>query len=208
MPNPRKGGNHSESDGNNVSRKFALLVGVAALGALVTSCGGDDNGSPTPTPTGTSTPTPTPTPTPTQAQVDFDLSDDFATTSTNANYTFAYFTPAAGGDETFNGASRLNGTASIDFAISPELVSFEFANSTDPVTFDDGDLESASTTLRSYARGDEGLVLELPFNHVLRVRYELQAPFIRDTVPGELRAERVSLFFNRVTTSAAITARP
>ena len=49
-------------------RKYALFVGVAALGALVTSCGGDDTGTPAPTPTDTSTATPTPTPT--EADVD------------------------------------------------------------------------------------------------------------------------------------------
>lgn len=185
-------------------RKYALFVGVAALGALVTSCGGGDgNPTPTPTPTGTATATPTPTPTP--SQVDFDLSDDFATQSTNANYVFAYFTPAAGGDETFNGASRLNGPASIDLAISPELVTFEFADLPAAVTFDDGDFDSVSTTLRRYVRGDESLTMELPFEHVLRVSYEAQADYTRNSVAGVLRGERVSLFFNPVTTTAGIT---
>lgn len=182
-------------------RKYALFVGVAALGALVTSCGGDDTGSPTPTPTDTATPTPTPT----QSQVDFDLTGDFATESTNANYTFAYFTPDGGGDEVFSGASRLNGNAAIEFDASGS-VSFNFVDLEDPVSFTSGDFVSSSATTRTYASGDESLVLELPFSHVLRVSYESQADFTRDSTDGTLRAQRVALFFNRVTTSDAIAA--
>jgi hypothetical protein len=187
-----------------VLRKYALFIGVAALGALVTSCGSDDTGTPTPTPTDTSTATPTPTPTPTT--VTFDLSQDFATESTNANYAFAYFTADSGGDETFSGASRLNGLATINFAISPELVSFDFVDLDDPVTFNDTELVSASATLRSYERGTEKLLMELPYAHVLRVSYESQADFTRDTTDGTLRGQRVSIFFNTVTTADAIAA--
>ena len=185
-------------------RKYALFVGVAALGALVTSCGGDDTGTPAPTPTDTSTATPTPTPT--QAPTDFDFTQDFATTSTNANYAFAYFTPDAGGDETFSAGSRLNGNAIIDYAVSPEAVSFGFADLDDPVPFDDGDFVSGSATLRNYERSTEKLIMELPANHVLRVRYESQADFTRDTTDGTLRGQRVAIFFNRVTTEDDITA--
>ncbi len=185
-------------------RKYALFIGVAALGALVTSCGSDDTGTPTPTPTDTSTATPTPTPTPTT--VTFDLSQDFATESTNANYAFAYFTADSGGDETFSGASRLNGLATINFAISPELVSFDFVDLDDPVTFNDTELVSASATLRSYERGTEKLLMELPYAHVLRVSYESQTDFTRDTTDGTLRGQRVSIFFNTVTTADAIAA--
>jgi len=186
-----------------VLRKYALFIGVAALGAVVTSCGGG-NSTPTPTPTSTDTATATPTPTPTT--VTFSLSQDFATESTNANYAFAYFTANSGGDETFSGASRLNGNAVIDFAVSPELVSFTFVDLPDPVTFDNTEVVSNSATVRSYERGTEKLVMELPFAHVLRVSYESQADFTRDTTDGVLRGERVSIFFNTVTTADAIAA--
>ncbi|GAA5048796.1 hypothetical protein GCM10023208_06310 [Erythrobacter westpacificensis] len=186
-------------------RKYALFVGVAALGALVTSCGGDDTGTPTPSPTATGTATPTPTPTPTPI-VDFDLQGDFATESTNANYAFAYFTPDAGGTETFSGASRLNGLATISLALAPEQVQFGFPDLDDPVSFGATELTDASATVRSYARGDEKLVLELPFEHVLRVSYESQVDFTRDTTDGVLRGERTALFFNPVTTDEDIAA--
>ncbi len=183
-------------------RKYALFVGVAALGALVTSCGGDDTGTPTPSPTSTGTATPTPTPT--QGQVDFDLQQDFSTQSSNANYAFAFFTPDAGGDETFSGASRVNGNASISLALSPEVVTFAFPDLDDPAAFDATDLVSTSATVRSYARGSEKLVLEVPYDHVLRVSYESQADFTRDTVDGVLRGERTSIFFNRPTVTTDI----
>lgn len=185
-------------------RKYALFVGVAALGALVTSCGGDDTGTPTPTPTGSGTATPTPTPT--QGQVDFDLQGDFAAQSGNANYAFAYFTPDGGGTTTFSGASRVSGTASITLALSPELVTFGFPDLEDPVTFDATDLVSASPTVRSYARGNNGLVLELPYEHVLRVSYESQVDFRQGTTDGVLRGERTSLFYNPVTATSDIAA--
>jgi len=185
-----------------VLRKYALFVGVAALGALVTSCGGGSSSDPTPTPTDTSTATPTPTPT---GPIDFTLSQEFESVSTNANYAFAYFTPDAGGDETFSGASRLNGNAAISLSFDPELVSFNFVDLDEAVTFDDTELTSASATMRSYARGTEKLVLELPFTHVLRVGYESQADFTQDTTDGVLRGERTSLFFNPVTTDDDIT---
>ena len=183
-------------------RKYALFVGVAALGALVTSCGGDDTGTPTPTPTDTSTPTPTPT----QAPVDFDLTGEFESESTNANYTFAYFTPDSGGNEVFSGASRLNGNAAIEFDATTDMVTFAFVDLEDPVIFDSADFVSGSTTTRNYASGDEELVLELPFDNVLRVTYESQVDFTRDTTDGTLRAQRVALFFNRVTTTDDIAA--
>ncbi len=186
-------------------RKYALFVGVAALGALVTSCGGDDTGTPTPSPTSTGTATPTPSPTPTPA-VEFDLQGEFATESTNANYAFAYFTPDAGGPETFSGASRLNGLASISLALSPELVTFGFPDLDQAVTFDNTELTGSTATVRSYARGAEKLVLELPYEHVLRVSYESQTDFTRDSTDGVLRGERTTLFFNPVTTEDDITA--
>jgi len=185
-----------------VLRKYALFIGVAALGAVVTSCGSDDTGTPTPTPTDTATPTPTPTPT----AVTYSLSQDFATESTNANYAFAYFTPDGGGDETFSAASRLNGLASIDFAVSPEMVSFGYPDLDDPISFDDTELVSGSATERSYERGTEKLLMELPFAHVLRVSYESQVDFTRDTTDGTLRGQRVAIFFNSVTTEDAIAA--
>ena len=184
-------------------RKYALFVGVAALGALVTSCGGDESDTPTPTPTGTSTATPTPTPTP---GVVLTLQDDFAPLSTNANYAFAYFTPDGGGAETFSGASRQNGLAAVGLELSPELASFRFADQSDAVTFDDTELTASSATLRSYARGTEKLVMELPGAYVLRVSYESQADFTQGTTDGVLRGERTALFFTAVSTTDDIAA--
>lgn len=190
--------------GIHVLRKYALFIGVAALGALATSCGGDDTGTATPTPTSTSTATPTPTPT--QSQVDFDFDQDFATQSTNANYVFAFFTPDSGGDETFNAAARLNGNATITYTASSDTATFGFVDLSDDVTFAASELVSSSATERTYQSGDEQLVIELPFDHVLRVSYESQSDFTRGTTEGTLRGQRVALFFNPVTTTDDITA--
>ncbi|MFB0614146.1 hypothetical protein [Aurantiacibacter poecillastricola] len=181
-------------------RKYALFIGVAALGALVTSCGDDDTGTPTPTPSGTATPTPTPS----QSQVEFDLTQAFTAQSTNANTIAAFFTPNAGGEETFNAASRVNGNAQVALAFSPESVNFFFPDRTDAVTFSGSDFVGVSGTERTYARGDEKLALELPFEHTLRVQYEEQLAFTRNTVAGTLRPVRTALFFNPVTTTSAI----
>lgn len=193
---------HIVTDGINVLRKYALFVGVAAIGALVTSCGGDDDDTPTPTPTVTSTATPTPTPT---SSTVLTLQDDFAPLSTNANYAFAFFTPDGGGAETFSGASRQEGLAAVGLELSPELASFRFVDQTSAVTFDGTELTAASATLRSYARGTEKLVMELPGAYVLRVSYESQADFTQGTTDGVLRGERTALFFTGVTTTDDIT---
>lgn len=183
-------------------RKYALFVGVAAIGALVTSCGGG-NGNPTPTPTDTSTATPTPTPTPTSTV--FNLSQAFSTQSVNANLAFAWFTATGSTTETFNGGARVNGTSSIALAFSPESATFGNPDLADPVVFTGAELTGSSATLRTYARTNEQLRLEVPFAEVLRVTYENSAPFTRATVAGTLRAQKVALFFNPVTTSADIT---
>lgn len=184
-------------------RKIGLLLGVAACGALVTSCGGGNNNEPTPTPTDTSTATPTPTPT---SAVDFDLSAGFETASANFNTIAAWFTPT-GGTETFNDASRINGPAAISLAFSPELVRFRFPDQTSAVQFDNTHLVSSTTTSRTYQSGDETLSLLKPFSHVLQVNYRLDnQAFIRDTVNGTLRSQRRSLFINPVTTTDAIAS--
>ncbi|QZH75518.1 MAG: hypothetical protein JY451_02575 [Erythrobacter sp.] len=185
-------------------RKLGLLLGVAALGALVTSCGGDDSSTPTPTPTGTSTGTPTPTPTPTS--IAFSTTASFSATTTNAGYIVAYFTPTAGGVETFNDGARVNGTSTIDFVASPDSATFNFPDLEDPVVFDAADFVSASATERRYVSGDEALTLFLPFQHVLLTTYQIDSQaFTRGTVAGTLRSQRNALFFNPVTTTSAIT---
>lgn len=179
-------------------KKLGLLIGVAACGALVTSCGGGN--SPEPEPTSTATPTPTPT----QATV-FDLTAAFEAVSINANLIAAFFTPT-GGAETFNDASRINGTANIALAFGPESVTFEFPDINDPVSFAGADLVSSSATERVYANGNRMLTLQLPFSQSLRVTYDLDnQPFTRDTTQGTLRSQRTALFFNTVTTTDDIT---
>ncbi|MDE1467721.1 hypothetical protein [Aurantiacibacter sp. D1-12] len=178
-------------------RKIGLLIGVAACGALVTSCGGDD--TPTPTPTDTSTATPTPTPS--SGTIDFDLTAGFEANSNNANAIFAYFTPDGSTDQNFNGASRVNGSASVLLQFSPELARFAFPDLTNPVEFTDADLDSSTASTRTYARTGESLFLDRPFTHVLRVNYSRDDAFTRDTVDGTLNANRSTVFFNTVTTT-------
>ncbi len=188
-------------DGKNVLRKIGLLIGVAACGALVTSCGGDDTPTPTPTESGTATPTPTPS----SSTVNFDFAQAFDAFSANASAIYAYFTPT-GGTETFNAAARVNGQSQIQYAVSPGSVSVTYPELDTPVTFDDAALVSSSATQRTYEAGDEMLVLELPFQHVLRATYELDnQAFTQDSVVGTLRSRRVTAFFNAVTTTDDFT---
>ncbi|APE28030.1 hypothetical protein [Aurantiacibacter gangjinensis] len=182
-------------------RKYALFAGVAALGALVTSCGDDD-----PTPTPTPSESPSPTPTPTSSQVDFDLTMDFVAEVTNANLSYAFFTADGSMDTVFSGASRTNGTSGIALAFSPESATFSFPDLADAVVFTDADFDAATATTRRYERTDEALLLEVPFEHVLRVTYELEQDFTQDTTDGRLASNRTSLFFNSVTTDSEITA--
>lgn len=182
-------------------RKYALFVGVAALGALVTSCGSDETPSPTPTPTDTATPTPTPT----SAQVNYSVTQAFTAESINANAAFAYFMADGSMDETFNGASRLNGISAIAFATAPESVTFNFPDLTDPVVFNAADFVSVSATQRNYARTNENLTMLLPFAHVMQVSYEQSQDFTRNTTDGTLRGTRVAYFFNRVTATDDVT---
>lgn len=180
-------------------RKFTYVLGVAAGGALVASCGG--TATPTPTPTPTATPTPTPTPTATPTLIDF--AQDFTSTS-GLIYIFGNFTPT-GGAEVFSDASRISGgTGSINFVVTPEEVNYAFANLSPSPQFLGADLDSASATMRTYVKGDEAMFLELPFQHVLRASYQRVDPFISDTVPGDLRSRRVTLFGNAITTADAI----
>lgn len=181
-------------------KKLGLLVGVAACGVLVTSCGGDD--TPDPEPTATATPTPTPTPT---TSVVFDLTAGFEATSTNANLITAFFTPT-GGAETFNDASRLNGTAQVTLEFGPESATFRFPDLTDAQSFAGADLVSASATERVYANGNRMLTLQVPYSESLRAIFELDnQAFTRDGTAGTLRSERTTIFINSVTTSADIT---
>lgn len=189
-----------------MARKLSLLLGYAACGALLASCGGDDNpgGTPTPSPTATGTPTPSPTATPTPTAIDFDYAQDFVASTTGV-YAFAYFTPNAGGPEVFSDANRLAGSSRITYDASPETVTFEFSTLSNAVIFAGADRTEATTTLRSYANTSGRLILELPFEYTLRASYQRSDPFTRDSVPGTLRSRRVALYLNPVTTSAAIS---
>lgn len=188
-------------------RKFALLTGAAACCALLAACSGGNSNSPTPTPTptGTPTPSPTPSPTPTPTAVDFDFTKAFAAVTGNASYIYATFTPTAGGAEVWSDGSRINGISTIDYAISPEKVKFTWPDTLALTTFAAADLQTSTPTLRTYRKGTEGITLELPFDQVLRVSYEHSENYVRETVAGVLRSTRVSLFFNTVTTTSAIT---
>ena len=189
-----------EMDGNIVLKKIGLLIGVAACGALVTSCGDDE--TPDPTPTETATPTPTPT-----AAVDYDFAADFAAQSQNANFIAAFFTADGATAEFFNSGSRLNGLSGITYVASPNSVTFAFPDLADPVAFDADDFVSGSATERRYVMGDQALSLLLPFENVLRVQYGIDnQSFTQDSVSGSLRSERFAFFFNRVTTEADIDA--
>lgn len=184
-------------------KNFVSFASAAAACALLVACGGDDNGTATPTPTPTSTATPTPTPTPTA--VDFSFATDSTASATNTSYIFAYFTPT-GGSETWNAGTRRNGTATLDYDISPEKAAFTWPDTTTLKTFSAADLLTASPMLRTYRNGDDALKMELPFAHVLRVSYETKVPFVNNAVAGDLRSQRYSLFYNFVSTTDDITA--
>jgi hypothetical protein len=189
-----------------VRRKFTLLTGAAACCALLAACSGNSNSpTPTPTPTGTPTPGPTPTPTPTPTAVDFDFTKAFTAVTGNASIIYATFTPTAGGAEVWSDGSRVNGISKIEYAVSPESVKFTWPDSLALTTFTAADRQTDTPTLRSYRKGTDGITLELPFDQVLRVSYEHSENFVRETVAGILRSTRVSLFFNPVTTTSAIT---
>jgi len=190
-----------------VGRKTVRLLGVAA-GCLVTAAcfgGGGSDPTPTPSPTPTATPTPTPTPTSTPVAVDFDFAKAFTDSVTNASYIYAYFTPT-GGAETWSDGSRVSGASAINYAISPESVSFAWPDAAVLKTFAAADRVVDTATVRAYANGNDRVTLERPFTHVLRVSYQRAEAFVLNSVAGTLRSNRVTLFFNEVTTTVAIAA--
>ncbi|MCT2558495.1 hypothetical protein N0B51_05830 [Tsuneonella sp. YG55] len=186
-------------------RNFAHLFTAAACCALLASCGGGDGNSPTPTPSPSPSPSPSPTPTPTPTAVDFDFAKAFTASAVNTSYSYAFFTPS-GGAEIWSDGTRRDGLSKITYTVSPESADFDWPDSAALTTFVAADLQSASPTRRTYRKGTDGLVMELPFNHVMRVAYENVQPYILNTVNGTLRAFRVSLFYNTVTTTADITS--
>lgn len=188
-----------------VRRKSVRLLGVATCCALVAACFGGGDSTPTPTPTPTATPTPTPTATPTPTFTDFDFTKAFTDNVAGASYVFAYFTPT-GGAETWNDGSRRDGPSTINYAVAPENVAFTWPDTATLKSFTAADRQTATPTVRSYRNGNDGITLELPFRHVLRVSYERMESFVRETVAGTLRSNRVTVFFNEVSTTAAITA--
>ena len=190
------------TDGNNVLRKLGLLIGVAACGALVVSCGGGgDDTDPEATATSTATPTPTST-----TATDFSLATPIEATSTNTGLVYAFFTPT-GGAETFNDASRLPGTATVSLKFAPDSATFGFPDLTDPAVFAGSTLTAITPTQRTYVDGARKLTLEVPFTEALRATYEIGGQaFTRDTTAGTLRSQRVALFFNTVTTTTAIAS--
>jgi hypothetical protein len=191
-----------------VGRKIGLLLGTAACCTLVAACfGGSDDPTPSPTPTPTSSPTPTPTPTPTATPtpVAYSFTSAFTDTSTNTSYSFAYFS-APGVAETWSDGARLNGASTIKYEVAPESVTFTWPDNSSLAVLFGADRQTSTPTLRTYRNGTNAISLELPFVEVLRVTYERVDPFTRDAVAGFLRSNRVALFFNRVTTTAAIAA--
>lgn len=179
--------------------KFGSMTSAVVCCALLAACGGGDDTSTTPTPTPTPTSSPTPSPT------EFNFANAFSIANTNTSYSFAYFAPPSGSEVWSDGARR-DGLAAIVYAISPESVSFDWPDTATIPTFVAADLLTASPTLRTYRKGDEGLVMEKPFTHVLRVSFENKQPFTRNSVAGTLRTQRYSLFFTPVTTTTAITS--
>lgn len=191
--------------GSIVRRKFVHLVGAAACCALVAACFGGGGSDPTPTPTPTPTASPTPSPTSTPAAVDYDFTKAFSDSVTNASYVFAYFTPT-GGAEVWSDGSRVSGASSITYAIAPESVSFTWPDTATLKTFGAADRQTDTPTLRTYRNGNDTVAIEIPFEHVIRVSYERVESFVRETVAGTLRSNRVTLFFNEVTTTAVIAS--
>lgn len=193
-----------------MSCRIAFLVSAVACSALITGCGGGGGSAtptPSPTPTSTASPTPTPTPTPTPPPfTDFDFTKAFTATVANSTYAFAYFTPGSGGAEVWSDGSRRDGTSTITYAVSPESVSFVWPDGSTLPSFAAADRQTATPNLRTYRNGTNAIALELPFQHILRVSYEQQQPYTRETVPGTLRGSRVALFFNGVSTTTAITS--
>jgi hypothetical protein len=172
----------------------------------VTACfGGGDDPSPTPTPTPTGTPTPTPSPTATPTPVAFDFSQAFTDTASGASYIYAYFTPTSGGGEVWSDGSRRDGTSTITYAPSPESAAFTWPDTATLKTFGAADRQAATATTRSYRNGTNALLLERPFQHVLMASYEKQDAFTQGTTTGTLRSTRVTIFFNEVTTTSAIS---
>ncbi|MGX7952200.1 hypothetical protein ACWPM1_06490 [Tsuneonella sp. HG249] len=135
----------------------------------------------------------------------FGFDAPFSDSITGASYVYAYFRPTSGGAEVWSDGSRRDGTSTINYAVSPESVTFTWPDTAALRTFVAADRQTATATSRSYRNGTDALLMELPFQHVLMVSYERQDPFTRESVPGTLRSTRVTLFFNEVTTSAAIT---
>ncbi|GGD97120.1 hypothetical protein GCM10011515_16140 [Tsuneonella deserti] len=185
--------------------KFVNLAGAAALSLMLASCFGGGDSSPTPSPTPTPTPSPTPTPTPTPTAVVFDFTKAFTANAANTSYSYAYFTPT-GGAETWSDGSRRDGASKITYTVSPESAQFAWPDNATLTSFGAADLKTAEATRRAYRKGTDGLVMELPFHHVLRVTYESTQPFVLDTKSGTLHGFRVSLFFNPVTATGDITA--
>lgn len=189
-----------------VRRKFVHLVGVAACCALVGACfGGGSDPAPTPTPSPSPTASPTPSPTSTPAAVDYDFTKAFSDAVSNASYIFAYFTPT-GGAEVWSDGSRAGGASSITYAVAPESVSFTWPDTAVLKTFGAADRQTDTPTLRTYRNGNDKVAIDIPFEHVIRVSYERVESFVRETVAGTLRSNRVTLFFNEVTTTAAIAS--
>lgn len=186
-------------------RNLAYLLNVAACCALLASCGGGDGNSPTPTPSPTPSPSPSPTPTPTPAPVDFDFAKAFTASAVNTSFSYAFFTPN-GGTESWSDGTRRDGLSKITYTVSPESVDFDWPDTAALTTFVGADLQAATATSRTYRKGSDGLVMELPFKHVLRVTYENAQSYMLNTVAGTLRAFRVALFYNTVTTTADITS--
>ena len=199
----------SESRFLVIARRY-FPWGAALCGALLlASCGGDDEPSPTPTPSPTTSPSPSPSPTPTATptptSVSFDFTTAFAATFTNTAYAYAYFTPGTGGAEVWSDGTRREGQSKIAYTVSPERAEFQAADSDTVYSFAGADRVATAADRRLYRQGTESLLLARPFEHVLRVIYERSDPYVRETVPGTLRSNRVALFFNSVTTTAAIS---
>jgi hypothetical protein len=187
-------------NGNTVLRKSSYLLSVAACGALLASCGGNNTPDPTPTPTPTDTPTPTPTPAP---PPDFDFGQDFTSTG-GLNYIHAYFTPN-GEPEVFSDSSRVSGAGGISFVVSPETVLYFFPDFQSVVEFTEDHIVSISPSLRSYANGEETLLIERPYTNALRVKYQRSDSAIVNTEPGNLRSQRVTLLGLPITTTDPIS---
>jgi hypothetical protein len=137
--------------------------------------------------------------------VDFDFAKAFTAIASNSSFIYAYFAPT-GGPEVWSDGSPQNGLSKLTYTVSPDSAAFSWPDTATLMTFGAADLQTSTPTRRVYRKGTDALTLELPFHNVLLASYERAESYVRETVAGTLRSNRVTIFFNPPTTTSAITS--